>query len=204
MAPPWSGKVRDSLGPQVPAWLERMGCDIVAVDWVPDTREALTAALSRTGDAELVVTSGGTAAGPVDFVRVGVSGTGGTMLVEGVDVRPGSPMVLGQWPDQRVLIGLPGNPQAAIVALMTLGRPVVDALGGRALEVLGTRRLAGHVSSRGRRLRLVPCALVDGECMPVDYIGSGMLRGLAVAEGFAVVSGGQASAGDLVRWLPLP
>ncbi len=151
-----------------------------------------------------MVTTGGTAAGPVDFVRPGLSGTGGALLIEGVDVRPGSPMVLGRWPDDRVLIGLPGNPQAAIVALMTLGRPVIDAFLGRPLEVLGTRRLAGQVASRGQRLRLVLCALSDGECVPVDYIGSGMLRGLARADGFAVVPGGQASAGDTVRWLPLP
>jgi molybdopterin molybdotransferase len=202
--PAREGKVRDSLGPQVPAWLERMGCDVVGVDWVPDTREAHTQALRGTADADLVVTSGGTAAGPVDFVRAGLSGTGGALVVEGVDIRPGSPMVLGRWPDARVLIGLPGNPQAAIAALMTLGRSVIDTLVGRPLEVLGTRRLAGHVVSRGRRMRLVPCALVDGECVPVDYIGSGMLRGLAVADGFAVVSGGQASTGDIVRWLPLP
>jgi molybdopterin molybdotransferase len=202
--PARDGKVRDSLGPQVPAWLERMGCDVLGIDWVPDTRAALTQALHRTTDADLVVTSGGTAAGPVDFVRAGLAGTGGALVVEGVDVRPGSPMILGRWPDARVLIGLPGNPQAAIVALMTLGRPVVDAFAGRPLEVLGTRSLAGYVASRGDRMRLVPCALVDGECVPVDYLGSGMLRGLATADGLALVPGGQASAGDVVRWLPLP
>jgi molybdopterin molybdotransferase len=198
------GKVRDSLGAQVPAWLERMGCDVVAVDWVPDTREAHTLAFGGTDDADLVVTSGGTAAGPVDYVRAGLSGTGGALVVEGVDVRPGSPMVLGRWPDGRVLIGLPGNPQAAIVALMTLGLPVVDAFVGRPLGVLGTRRMAGQVASRGDRTRLVPCAVVDGDCSPVNYIGSGMLRGLAAADGFAVVPGGQAAVGDRVRWLPLP
>ena len=37
---PREGKIRDSLGAQVPAWLGRMGFDIVGVEWVPDTREA--------------------------------------------------------------------------------------------------------------------------------------------------------------------
>ena len=121
-----------------------------------------------------------------------------------MDVRPGSPMILGRWPDERVLIGLPGNPQAAIAALMTLGPPVIDAMLGRPLGSIGTCRLSGHVASRGDRTRLVPCALVDGECVPAHHIGSGMLRGLAAADGFAVVSGGRAASGDLVRWLPLP
>jgi molybdopterin molybdotransferase len=160
---------------------------------VPGTREAHTAALRSTDGADLVVTSGGTAAGPVDFVRNGLSDAGGDLVIAGVDVRPGSPMVLGRWPDGRVLLGLPGNPQAAIAALMTLGVPVVDAFVGRPLGLLGTRRLAGHVASRGDRLRLVPCVLVDGECVPVDYIGSGMLRGLCGCGRFAVVPGGQPS-----------
>lgn len=198
------GMVRDSLGAQVPAWLERMGCEVVAVDWVRDTREAHTQALRGTHGADLVVTSGGTAAGPVDFVRAGLSDTGGALVVAGVDARPGSPMILGSWPDARVLIGLPGSPQAAIVALMTLGLPAIDALVGRPLAVLGTRRLDGQVVSRGDRTRLVPCAVVDGACVPVDFIGSGMLRGLAAADGLAVVPGGRAASGDVVRWLPLP
>ena len=202
--PARDGKVRDSLGGQVPAWLGRMGCDVVAVEWVSDTREAHAAALQGASDTDLVITSGGTAHGPVDFVREVLTATGGELLVAGVDVRPGSPMVLGRWPDERVLLGLPGNPQAAIVALMTLGPPVVDALAGRSLRSLGSRRLSGHVASRGDRTRLVPCALVGDECVPAHGIGSGMLRGLAAADGYAVVSGGQAANGDLVRWLPLP
>jgi molybdopterin molybdotransferase len=181
-----------------------MGCDVVGVEWIADTREAHATAMQSTDDVDLVVTSGGTAAGPVDFVREALADSSGELVVEGVDVRPGSPMVLGRWADSRALIGLPGNPQAAIVALMTFGRPVMDALVGRPLEVLDSRRLAGEVVSRGDRTRLVLCSLVDGECVPVDFIGSGMLRGLAAADGFAVVAGGQASSGDTVRWLPLP
>jgi molybdopterin molybdotransferase len=202
--PARDGKVRDSLGAQVPAWLQRMGCDVMGVEWIADTREAHAAALQGSDDVDLVVTSGGTAAGPVDYVREALADSAGELVVEGVDVRPGSPMLLGRWADSRVLIGLPGNPQAAIVALMTFGRPVVDALTGRPLEEFGSRRLAGEVVSRGDRTRLVPCSLVDGECVPVDFIGSGMVRGLAAADGFAVVSGGRASSGDPVRWLPLP
>ena len=204
VGPARDGKVRDSLGVQVPAWLARMGCDVVAVDWVSDTRDDHVAALLGASGADVVVTSGGTAHGPVDFVRESVMVTGGDLLVAGVDVRPGSPMVLGRWPDERVLVGLPGNPQAAIVGLMTLGPPVIDALLGRSLRRLGTCRLSGHVAARGGRTRVVPCALVDGECVPAKGIGSGMLRGLAAADGFAVVAGGHAASGDLVRWLPLP
>jgi molybdopterin biosynthesis enzyme len=71
------------------------------------------------------------------------------------------------------------------------------------LGTLCTCRLSGHVTSRRDRTRLVPRALDDGACVPAHGIGSGMLRGLAAADGFAVVEG-RAASGDLVRWLPLP
>ena len=198
------GKIRDSLGAQVPAWLERMGFGVIGVEWVADTRDAHVQAMARCMDADVVVTSGGTAAGPVDFLRVALADTGGELLVDTVDVRPGSPMVLGQWPDRRWLVGLPGNPQAAIVALMTLGLPLLDALHGRPLTDLDTRTLSARVTSRGGRTRLVPCTDRAGVASPADFIGSGMLRGLAASSGFAIVSGGQGEIGGVVRWLPLP
>jgi molybdopterin molybdotransferase len=199
-----SGKVRDSLGAQVPAWLRRMGVEVIGIDWVEDAREAHVRALEACLDADLVVTSGGTAAGPVDYLRVSLQDTGGEAIIDTVDVRPGSPMLLGQWPDARWLIGLPGNPQAAIVALLTLGLPLVASLSGQPLAELGIRTLDGEVASRGDRLRLVLCRDDALVCRPVDYIGSGMLRGLAAAQGFAVVEGGQGRTGQPVRWLPLP
>ena len=201
---PREGKIRDSLGAQVPAWLGRMGFDIVGVEWVPDTREAHVQALLDCADVDVVVTSGGTAQGPVDFLRVALADIRGELLVDTVDVRPGSPMVLGQRADRRWLVGLPGNPQAAIVALMTLGLPLLDALYGRPLADLDTRTLSAPVTSRGRRTRLVPCTDRAGIASPADFIGSGMLRGLAASTGFAVVAGGQGEIGGVVRWLPLP
>jgi molybdopterin molybdotransferase len=198
------GKIRDSLGAQVPAWLERMGFEVTCVAWVPDTRDAHVQALLDGADADVIVTSGGTAQGPVDFLRVALADTGGELVIDRVDVRPGSPMILGRWPGRRWLIGLPGNPQAAIVALMTLGLPLADALHGRPLAELDTRQLAASITSRGSRTRLVPCTDMAGIASPADFIGSGMLRGLADSTGFAVVVGGQGEVGGTVRWLPLP
>jgi molybdopterin molybdotransferase len=198
------GKIRDSLGAQVPAWLDRMGVEVLAVEPVTDSLEAHVNALRAVEGADLVVTTGGTAHGPVDFLRAALAATDGRLGVDTVEVRPGSPMILGAWAGGRWLVGLPGNPQAAIVALMTLALPLVDALVGRPLADLGTRRLAAPVVSRGTRTRLVPCVDVGGAAAPAEFIGSGMLRGLAASDGFAVVAGGQGAVGAIVPWLPLP
>lgn len=196
------GRVRDSLGVQVPAWLRAWGCDVVGLRRVPDTAADHESALAACDDVDLVVTTGGTAAGPVDLLHSTVDGLGGHLIVDGVDCRPGHPMLLAGWHD-RWLVGLPGNPHAAIAALMTLALPLLQALHGRPLPPLERVPLGTRVGSRGTGTRMVACRLHDGVAEPCEHIGSGMLRGLADADGLAVVTA-EASAGDGVEWLPLP
>lgn len=200
------GKVRDSLGPQLPAWFDRWGAEVDAVQRVADTADALRTAMADAVEVDLVVTTGGTAAGPVDLVRGALATTGGRLLVDTVAVRPGHPMLLGTWdqPHRRWLIGLPGNPQAAVVALITLGLPLVTALNGEPLPPLERRTSTEAVSSHGAKVRLVPCASDGHSCTPTRHIGSGMLRGLAAADGYAVIPAGGVQAGDEVEWHPLP
>ena len=196
------GGVRDSLGVQVPAWLRAWGCDVIGMSNVADTADALATALAACADADLVVTTGGTAAGPVDLLHATLASQDVRLVIDGVDCRPGHPMLLGtrngSW-----LVGLPGNPHAAIAALMTLVLPLLRALHGLPLPSLARVPLATHVGSRGTGTRLIACRLEAGVAEPCEHIGSGMLRGLADADGLAVVTG-QAEAGDVVEWLPLP
>ncbi len=201
--PAREGRVRDSLGPQLPAWLDAWGCELTEVRHVPDTAAAQREAVaSRDDSADVVVTTGGTSVGPADFVRDALEVSGGHLVVSGVDCRPGHPMLLGHWHD-RWLVGLPGNPHAAVAALLTLLDPLLLALHGVELPPLQQVRLAERVSPRGAGTRLVPCTLDAGSATPASGIGSGMLRGLAQADGLAVVPA-SAALEDLVGWLPLP
>src|SRR5690606_26653846 len=74
--PPGGGRVRDSLGPQVPAWLARLGARPATGDTigfrgpVPDTLEAhIEAIRDAVATADLVATTGGTMHGPVDHLH---------------------------------------------------------------------------------------------------------------------------------------
>lgn len=198
------GKVRDSLGQQIPAWLDRLGVDVVDVSWVPDTLTAHVDALGDCTDVDVVVTSGGTASGPVDYLRAALALTCARLVVDTVAVRPGHPMLLGRWAEPRWLLGLPGNPQAAITALLTLGSPLLAAFHGQPLPALGQRRLSESAGSRDNETRLVLCTSSGGEVTPTTYIGSGMLRGLSTADGYAVVPPSGAGMGEHVPWLALP
>ncbi len=198
------GQVRDALGPQLPGWVRRLGADVVDVRRVEDTLEAHVAALREAAaSADVVMTTGGTAAGPVDHLHAAVTEIGGRFVVDSVAVRPGHPMALAQVA-QAWLLALPGNPQSAIVSLLTLGQPLFDALLGRRSGDLPQVTLSQSATAPAHERRLLACELSGITAAPVQHLGSAMLRGLAIADGFAVLPPGGAAAGASVAWLALP
>ncbi|MEU4692009.1 molybdopterin molybdotransferase MoeA [Actinoplanes sp. NPDC023714] len=209
--PPGAGRVRDSLGPQIPGWLRRNGATVTSVTGpVKDTLEAhLDAIRSGLEEADLVCTTGGTMHGPVDHLHPALAELGAEYVVNTVAVRPGFPMLLARIPGDRpkFIAGLPGNPQSAVIALVSLVAPLLAGLRGRALPPLPLVEAATAVPGRGDFTHLALAALdATGRiATPVGHVGSAMLRGLANAHGFVVVRPGtSAAAGDLVPFLPLP
>lgn len=209
---PAPGMVRDSLGPQLPAYLARMAVQVVALDRCPDTLDAHVQAISQAaGQAEVVLTTGGTAAGPVDHLHSAIEACGGRMAVDTVAVRPGHPMLAATLDDATPgspstwVVGLPGNPQSAVVTLLTLAAPILARLAGEpALPDLLRVACAEAVAAPDHEDRLVLGSLVDDTFRPGTHLGSAMLRGLAAATGFAVLPPKGVAAGGSVRWLPLP
>jgi molybdopterin molybdotransferase len=213
--PPGAGRVRDALGPAVPAWLRRYGCAVDGSDVigpVTDTLRAHVDALRRAlAGADLVCTTGGTMHGPVDHLHPALRELDADYVVNTVAVRPGFPMLLarvhGADGRARFVAGLPGNPQSAIVALVSLVAPLLAGLQGRQPPVLPHATLAEPVAGRGdhTHLALVRVDPVDNTAAPVRHVGSAMLRGLAGADGFAVIRPGErGEAGQRVPVVPLP
>ena len=212
--PSHDGQVRDSLGPQIPGWLARMGVLTRELTRVQDTRDAHVAAinnaaidrtaLGETGDVDLVVTTGGTAAGPVDHLHAAIAEVGGVLEVDSVAVRPGHPMLLARLGERRWLLGLPGNPQSAVVALLSLGGPLLAALNGQPLTELDRITLGEDVGAPANETRLVLSTRDSGIATTTGHLGSAMLRGLAHSDGFAVIPPGGLGRGSTARWLPLP
>lgn len=198
------GRVRDSLGPQLPSWLELLGCSVLSVTRVPDTLAALVDALSSLRDVDVVITTGGTAAGPVDLLHRALADVGAALVVDSVAVRPGHPMLLARLAGGEALLGLPGNPQAAVAALLTLGAPLVDGLNGRAPTSLDRVRSREALGAPPGATRLVLARRGDDGALAVDHQGSAMLRGLAEADGYVVVPPGGCRADARVGWLPIP
>lgn len=204
---PIHGSVRDSLGPQLPGWLERLGAEVVSLTYVSDERESVVRALADAGPTcDLIVTTGGTADGPRDHVHAALESIGVSFFVDRVRSRPGHPALLAMLRLHAPIpvLGLPGNPQSAIVGLMTLGAPLLGALQGGVLPELSWVATRNELKAPENFTRLVLGNLVDGEFEMGEHLGSAMLRGLAHASGFAIVESGTTPIGGKVRWLPLP
>ncbi|WP_189956416.1 molybdopterin molybdotransferase MoeA [Streptomyces alanosinicus] len=193
---PRAGRVRDALGPLLPPWLHACGAELIGRRLIADDLAALREAVLRS-PADVVVTTGSTAAGPVDFLHDTLRAVNARLLVDSVAVRPGHPMLLAELPATadgraRRLAGVPGNPLAAVAGLVTLAEPLLSRLGGRhgaePLRLTAGSALPGHP----RDTRLLPVFTAGQEVSPLPFDGPAMLRGLALADGLAVLPPGGA------------
>ncbi len=198
--------VRDSLGIQIPMWLKRMGAHVLPVRYLRDHAEELSEALTSS-QANIVLTTGGTAASAKDHFVTAISVAGGEVLLDGVAVRPGHPMkfvvVQNNEGKQIPVVGLPGNPLAAIVALSTLVQPMLNKLMGQQLQPLIPVTASTSLTGSKSGTRLAPGWVTDSGFTPAEFSGSAMLRGLSTSTGFAVITTA-IDEGGIVSFLPLP
>jgi molybdopterin molybdotransferase len=199
--PSGPGRVRDAIGPMLPGLISRAGAQAVPVQHLSDSREDLIQVLRET-DAELILVSGSSAAGPADHLRPTLETLGAELIVDGVACRPGHPQALARLTDGRLVLGLPGNPFAALVAFLTLGVAAIMRMRGLALPELTHIAVPGGISCHPTNTRLVPVRLTPQGAVPIGHGGSAMLRGPALADALAIVAPGPAEA-IAARLLPL-
>jgi len=200
--PSRDGKVRDSLGPQLPLWIDELGAQLNAVTHVADTLADHMAAISNSS-ADLIITTGGTASGPVDHLHNAIVDVGGEFLIDAVLVRPGYHQLMARIGEQ-ILIGLPGNPQSAVIGLLTLAVPLISGANAKPLAKLELRTIASDMNGPHREARLVLCTQEAGVIKPIEYLDSSMLRGFVSATGYAVLPPGGAKSGEQIQWITLP
>lgn len=176
---PGDGRVRDAIGPLLASRLE-----LASLQHLPDDPDRLRRAVEGA-DADVVITTGASSVGRADFLPQVLGELHAEVLVDGVAVKPGHPQVLARLADGRLLVGLPGNPLAALCALATLVVPLLGPVEERAVQL--TEPLDRHPASH----RLVPVRVMGELARPTGHGGSAMLRGAAVADGFAVLEPGR-------------
>ncbi len=126
---PHPGQIRDCNSVMLAAALRQAGALPQAMGILPDDFDA---ALARTGAAlahhDGLVLAGGTAACGRDFVS-DLFRELGELVVDGVPMRSGRPLIMGQ-AQGRPLIGVAGHPPEALRGLHLFGLPAIARLQG--------------------------------------------------------------------------
>jgi molybdopterin molybdotransferase len=149
------GCTRDCLGPVMPEWLRFCGFDPVGLAYKSDRQfSALT--LAGADECDVIVIVGGTGHGPADHLRTVLDDHGAQILVDGVRCKPGGTQLTAVLPDGRVVIGLPGNPLAAVAVMATTAQAVAQAMTGDHTQTSGQGRLTTPMNDGGSRSRICP------------------------------------------------
>mgnify|MGYP001207749663 CR=1 FL=1 len=153
---PAPGWVRDAVGPTLSALLPAWGAELDVVRYVRDDQAAVTRAVTASLSAvDVTVVGGACSVGPADHLHRVLRDLDAVVHIDGVACRPGHPQVLAQR-GARWIVGLPGNPFAALVAATTIVRPLLAGLAGQALPRLPRAALADDIPADKHHTRLLP------------------------------------------------
>ncbi|MDX1521108.1 MAG: molybdopterin molybdotransferase MoeA [Anaerolineae bacterium] len=212
------GQIRNSNEYTQAAMVEKYGGEALMLGIARDTTEDLTAKI-RAGlaqNVDLFLTSAGVSVGDFDIVK-NVLDSEGTMQFWQVAIKPGKPLAFGRLHSDTSasvpLIGLPGNPVAAMVAFEVFARPAILKLSGRQSWEVTTLQatLDEDVTNSGRRhfMRAFVYPAEDGYRVTtrdsgVQVQGSGILTSMVWANCLVVVPEGvsHVSAGQSIKvWI---
>lgn len=204
------------------AQVKAMGADPTRFPITPDNFDSICARVEEAArDHDLILLNAGSSAGAEDFSAKVVE-TLGALLVHGVAVRPGHPVILGfinrQSPienhksespipkPQVPIIGVPGYPVSAALTVDIFAEPILARwLGRRPLELPEvdaslTRKITSPAGDDDF-IRIV-LGRVDGKLLAAPLArGAGVITSLVRADGYLVLPRGVqgAEAGQEVR-----
>jgi putative molybdopterin biosynthesis protein len=192
------GQIYDVNSYTVAAGVAEAGGEPVLYPHAGDDYEEMERLLVQASEeCDLVLSSGSTSASAVDVIYRVIEERG-DLLLHGVAVKPGKPMLIGRLDGQNgesqsAYVGLPGYPVSALTIFRTFVAPAIREAAGRPEPATAT--VTGQMAIRERygegRLRLMPVGLVESETgetlvYPVDK-GSGATTSLVEADGVVAV-----------------
>ncbi len=202
---PSRGEIYDVNSTTIAAGVTEAGGEPVLYPHAGDDYAEMERLLRRAADeCDLVLSSGSTSASAVDVIYRVIEERG-ELLLHGVAVKPGKPMLVGRL-DRRnsgaedggesAYVGLPGYPVSALTIFRTFVAPAIREAAGQpepATATVDGRMGVGERYGEGR-LRLMPVGLLDVDeegsdpplVYPVDK-GSGATTSLVEADGVVAV-----------------
>ena len=158
-------------------------CDIIKDD-LNKIRQAVREGVD--GDFQVVLIVGGSSAGSEDYARDVIAGLG-RVLVHGVTIMPGKPLIIGAV-DSKPVFGIPGYPVSAIIAFEQFVGPLLCRLLGRpdrertAISVKPTRKIASKLGVE--EFLRVKLGLVGDRVVATPLArGAGLITSITEADG---------------------
>ncbi|MEK7338082.1 MAG: molybdopterin biosynthesis protein [candidate division NC10 bacterium] len=178
------------LSAQVEEWGGTATRFPIVPDEYPRVLEAIREGLK---EHDVVVVNAGSSAGSEDFTAAAVAELG-KLLVHGIAIRPGHPVILGI-AEKKPVLGIPGYPVSAAVTFELLGRPLLCRMLGLPLparpkvRAILTRKVLSPMGE-DEFLR-VKVGQVEGKIVatPVSR-GAGVIMSLVRADGFVKIPRG--------------
>jgi molybdopterin molybdotransferase len=206
------GAVRDSNGPMLRALLARPEVACTDLGVLPDDRAAIAGVLREAAATQdLILASGGVSGSDADHLPGAIRDAGGEVETLKLAVKPGKPLAHGRIGDA-VCLCLPGNPLAALVSMLVLGRPLLARLAGDARPAAAPLvALAGEAfARRPGREEYAPARIIGHDAAGLPVLlregrgGSARLLPLSRADGLLWLPADCAAVaqGDTLRFHP--
>ena len=190
---PGPGQIRDANSYTVAAQVQAFGGVPLLLEVAHDeetlVRRGMREALAR--GADLIITSGGVSVGDFDLVKQ-VLAAEGQMHFWSLNMKPGRPLAFGVV-DGVPLLGLPGNPVAAMISTELFARPALLKMQGFTdwSRPKVTARLTQPIERKDGRRHYLRVRLRETgagyEATLTGDQGSGILYSLVQADGLAVI-----------------
>jgi molybdopterin molybdotransferase len=191
--------------------LQQLGCEIVDLGNIPDSRDATRDALRKAADGnDLIITSGGVSVGEEDHVKPAVEAEGKLNMWQ-IAIKPGKPLAFGEvrrstTQTPAYFIGLPGNPVSSFVTFLIFVRPFIQALQGAQVNPPARYPMRADFTwpKPDRRNEFLRVRINDGGGLDLfPNQGSAVLTSTVWGDGIVDNPPGQAiQPGDTVHFIP--
>ncbi len=164
------------------------GADPIAKGIVKDNYNDLKLKIQESlQKTDIVICSGGTSAGVGDVLRHVLDDIG-EVIIHGISVKPGKPTIIGKI-DEKIVIGLPGNPVSALIIFYVFIAPNIRKLAGLSEIEKGkitTANLSKRLHSSKGRMQYSLVKIKNDLAIPIIK-DSGAITSLADADGYVKI-----------------
>jgi molybdopterin molybdotransferase len=171
--------------------LKEMGFDARYIKAIPDNLEQTVEFIHSLKSYDVIITSGGISMGDADFVGQAFEANGFEKIFDGINIKPGKPMMVGVMQDTFVIC-LPGNPLTTLVNLRLFAMPVLLKLQGanRYYHNIQIAQNTNEFKIKPNRVNIVLGTLHNGKFSATmnNKYGSGMITVVAKSNAMLITN----------------